>query len=244
MSGSVTVFVVSPDTRSERRYDLHLTVKQLKAKLESVTGIPAAAQRIALHGSEEEGEGTAPVGALSEDERPLGFYGLRDWQVLKVSDTSPPGVSLAGQFTDVSQVEKFELSEQEYAARRDTVLAYKQRNKLGRFAGDPQGASPSPPVEAPPPPGMAPGQRCEVALAPGALPRRGAVRFVGPTEFGSAPGVWVGVQYDEPVGRNDGSVDGTRYFSCPAPYGGFVRPEKVRVGDFPPVDLDEELEEM
>ena len=32
MSGVVNVFVVSPDTRSERRLDLHLTVQQLKVR--------------------------------------------------------------------------------------------------------------------------------------------------------------------------------------------------------------------
>lgn len=40
MPSIVNVFVVSPDTRSERRFDLHITVEQLKAKLELVTGIP------------------------------------------------------------------------------------------------------------------------------------------------------------------------------------------------------------
>ena len=29
-SSTATVFVTSPDTRSERRYDLHITVEQLK----------------------------------------------------------------------------------------------------------------------------------------------------------------------------------------------------------------------
>lgn len=32
MSGIVNVFVVSPDTRSERRFDLHITVQQLKVR--------------------------------------------------------------------------------------------------------------------------------------------------------------------------------------------------------------------
>jgi tubulin-folding cofactor B len=49
-------------------------------------------------------------------------------------------------------------------------------------------------------------------------------------------GYWVGVQFDEPVGRNDGAVKGKRYFTCSAGYGGFVRPDKVRAGDYPEID--------
>lgn len=43
------------------------------------------------------------------------------------------------------------------------------------------------------------GDRCEVE--PGE--KRGVVKFVGQAES-LAPGFWVGVQYDEPLGKHDG----------------------------------------
>lgn len=48
-------------------------------------------------------------------------------------------------------------------------------------------------------------------------------------------------QYDEPVGKNDGSIKGHRYFTCPQGYGGFVRPALVTTGDLPPHDDDFEF---
>jgi len=60
-------------------------------------------------------------------------------------------------------------------------------------------------------------------------------RYVGTVE-GLPAGWWIGVHFDEPVGKNDGSVRGKRYFECPASHGGLVRPDRVRVGDFPEID--------
>ncbi|KAJ7614630.1 tubulin-folding cofactor B [Mycena polygramma] len=233
MSGVLNVYVVSLDTQSERRIDPHLTVAQLKNKLELITGVPVANQAISIQTSLDD---PTLVATLSDDARPLGYYGLRDWHVLKVDDTNP-STSLTGQLTDVTQVDKFELSDTAYAERTDSVLAYKQRNKVGRFA--PQDETSKPTVEVK----IDVGSRCEIESTEPGLSKRGTVRFVGATKFGTGEGIWVGVEYDEPMGKNDGSVKGERYFSCRPNYGAFVRPEKVKVGDYPveEIDLDEEM---
>ncbi|KAM8894837.1 kinesin-like protein KIF13B isoform 4-T4 [Spinachia spinachia] len=55
--------------------------------------------------------------------------------------------------------------------------------------------------------------------------KAGTVRYVGVTQF--AGGVWVGVELDTPVGKNDGSVGGHRYFQCKLGYGVLVRPDRL-----------------
>ncbi|OJJ81514.1 putative dynactin [Aspergillus glaucus CBS 516.65] len=63
-------------------------------------------------------------------------------------------------------------------------------------------------------------------LSPGSvvlLPdgKRATVRYVGNTRF--AAGDWIGLELEEPAGKNDGSVRGERYFDCEQDYGVFVR---------------------
>lgn len=99
MSTIVNVFVVSPDTQSERRFDLHITIQQLKVlifllyhltvldpfsshpqtKLELVTGIPVQNQRISIQNDQGE-----TIAQLSDDTKQLGFYGLTALQTLNV----------------------------------------------------------------------------------------------------------------------------------------------------------------
>jgi len=50
-----------------------------------------------------------------------------------------------------------------------------------------------------------------------------SVRFLGQTDF--APGLWVGVELCRPVGKNDGSVGGLRYFDALQDFGLFVKPK-------------------
>lgn len=53
----------------------------------------------------------------------------------------------------------------------------------------------------------------------------GYVQFLGETQF--APGQWAGIVLDEPIGKNDGSVAGVRYFQSDPLRGIFTRPSKL-----------------
>lgn len=139
------------------------------------------------------------------------------------------------------------MPEEEYEKKTDSVLAWKKSQKLGRF--DPNApsleqakiASFAREIEAR---GIAVGKRCRVG---GDDARRGVIKYVGEVkEIPGGLGAWVGVQLDEPVGRNDGSIGETRYWGQPSQlkHGVFVRPERVEVGDYPAMDDLEDLEEI
>jgi tubulin-folding cofactor B len=166
-------------------------------------------------------------------------------------------------FTDTSSVEKYQMPETQYEQLSDTVLAWKKKQKLGRFDPNAKSAKEmaeerrSKDEEEIKRRAIEVGMRCRVGRDD---TRRGIVRFVGEIvglggerEAGCR---WVGVELDEPVGRNDGSakieVEGgalksKKVFECKDKFGVFIRPEKVEVGDWLPLDdleVDEDMEEI
>ena len=57
--------------------------------------------------------------------------------------------------------------------------------------------------------------------------RTATVRFIGSAHF--AGGDWVGVELDDASGKNDGAVQGERYFDCEPAHGMFVRPGVTKI---------------
>lgn len=103
----VSVFVSSPDTHSERRFDSDLTVGQLKVsaflpttwssgrgdarstaaltrqdKLFPITGILQQYQVLSLYQSSESQQ---PLAALNDDNQTLAAYGVKEFNCIKVS---------------------------------------------------------------------------------------------------------------------------------------------------------------
>lgn len=139
------------------------------------------------------------------------------------------------------------MPDDEYEKKTDSVLAWKKTQQLGRF--DPNAPDHvqarldafSAEVEQK---GIVVGKRCRVG---GDDSRRGVVKYIGDVaEIPNGAGHWVGVHLDEPVGKNDGSIAGTRYWGeeSPMKHGVFVRPERVDVGDYPAMDDLEDMEEI
>ncbi|KAL2007149.1 hypothetical protein VTN00DRAFT_8587 [Thermoascus crustaceus] len=245
---------------TERRITPTWTISQLKVKLETMTGIPPGSQRLRLKAPGK------PDQWVEGEERTIGEWGLGRGCEIEVHDTRPP--SARPNFTDLSAVEKYTLPTSTYESLPNSVLAWKKAQKLGRF--DPNAQSPEELMRAQAEKDEAEVKKRGITISaraiilPSSPPhiRRGTIRFVGPvptipfpglksksaeeadTESSSGPlPIWVGIELDEPTGKNDGSVGGKRYFSCPDKTGVFVKPDKVKVGDFPPLSLDDDLED-
>jgi len=228
------------------RFDLHTTVFDVKKRLALHNGTPPGDQKLYVK------DGDMIVGELDDDTRKIGFYSIQNGQTLHVVDTNPYSMSANGGLEDTSLVKKYEMSDEEYNKRKNTLRSYKRemlkkdpnfkfdwsqagKNGLNGVKGkENQGERTYPGPESVA--GMKVGNRCEVN--PGA--RRGEIMYIGEVKE-LLPGHWIGVKFDEPLGKNDGSVKGTRYFQCANRYGGFCRASNLQIGDFPEADLFADL---
>lgn len=215
------VFVDSENTSSERRVSPQWTIALFKTKMWPITGIPPGSQILSI--------------PYTSEEDLIESFNIEPLSVIKISDKRPAGQR--PNYTDDTNVNKFELTEEEYDGRSDSVRAFKKRNHLGRFDPD-AGTKEEMALAELNRSGVVVGARCRVE---GEADRRGIVRYVGQIPEIASGGLWIGVEYDEPVGKNDGSVKGVRYFEARDNFGGFLRPSKIQIGHFLPKDFDEEL---
>ncbi|KAH8279381.1 tubulin-folding cofactor B [Drosophila bipectinata] len=210
-----------------------LTVAELKSKLEILTGGCAGTMKVELY------KGDTCLSTLDNNNAQLGYYANCDGLRLHVID------SFANFSFDNATVEKFELTKDQYDQRTNSVRNYLKQNKLGKYNEEEMAqAEEKRRQQAEEMQKRAElcivGSRCEVTV-PGNPRRRGTIRYNG--ELDGKSGVFIGVEYDEPLGKNNGSVAGKAYFTCQPNYGGFVSPLSVTVGDFPKEEfnLDDEL---
>ena len=229
-------FVISNSRDSlttERPFPSTTTVGILKGKLELLTGIMMHEMKLEVYDERD-----TLCHTLEDDDQCISQLQLPGKPRLHVIDTTNKVINME---EELANVKKFEISDEEYAKRENSVRKFKEemmaqgisekkKHEEEREAAERQIAST-----------MKVGDRCEVRVE-GQSAKRGEVAYIGIVEF--KPGqMWIGVKYDEPVGKNNGTVQGKSYFECRSKFGGFVRPSFVSVGDYPPLD-DLDLDEF
>lgn len=220
----------------DRRFNRGMRIAELKGKLEMIMGAPPAFMDLELFSVSDQF-----LQKMDDNEALLGSYPVDDNCRIHVIDRS--GGQL-GEFNDVSKVEKFEISDQDYDKRTDSARAFMKKQQIGQYneeelAKKKEALAARNKEQEAAAEAISVGSRCKVQV-PGQPTRLGTVMYVGTTDF--KPGTWVGVKYDEPLGKHNGIVEGKQYFECENKYGAFVKPLNVTVGDFPEEDYD--LDEM
>lgn len=269
----------------EIRFDKHSTVSTLRAIIHQKSGTAPCFQHLRLRSSSYTDTVLTEIPPDSPfEQHPLGFFNLESGMNVHCVDLDPYSNSAHGRYEDVSLVEKYRMSDEEYDQRKGTLRDWERQQKardetftLAKHAREhrekheavrqhkqglplPEGwewddragtavrsetaeavttttTTTEGPAEYGPESvrGIQVGMRCQIN--PGG--RRGEVRFVGEADSVGSGGWWVGVRFDEPVGKGDGTApDGTRHFDAAGPgYGGFCRGKNVETGDFPEADL-------
>lgn len=222
---------------SERRFPANITVEQLKGRLELITGIDFAYQQLLLSEASDDGVNEQTRLIEVDGSSKLESLNIKDGSFLKVIDTRPSDRKVDFLRDEANDDERYTMSQKEYEERSDTVLAFKRQHKLGRFGDNSTALSvsdsltPNEKFD-----GLVVGARCRVT--PG--DKLGTVRYIGVVPQIPQPGIiWVGVEYDEPVGKNDGTLNDVRYFETMKKHGAFVRSFNVELGAFPSETYEE-----
>ena len=116
----------------ELRFDLNWNIAKCKDFLERKFGTSAADMRLQLQNTKGQ-----PVCNMADNEKTLGEYNPEQNYTVQVIDES--GQTIVNEFDDVSKVEKYEISEADYAKRDDTFRSFKERMEA---AGNPNFVKP------------------------------------------------------------------------------------------------------
>ena len=177
-----------------------------------------------------------PLGQYDEEKK-LSELGIEDYDTIHVTYLNPNGELVQNDIDDVSAVKKYEISEEDYLKRPDNLRDFKKKlmknPEYKKKVKESQGPTYEEEAKM-----IHVGNRCII----GDGTRRGEVKYVGKCkELGH--GFFVGILLDEPFGDNNGCIKGVKYFEAPDNYGIMVRPNYVKVGNYPPIDEFNEKED-
>ncbi|KAG7886353.1 hypothetical protein KL938_000006 [Ogataea parapolymorpha] len=227
MMDYINVFVTSDLTSSERRICLNWTIEFFKSRLELVTGVPTPDQKVWIYKSADAAEREE---ITAQGSQTLSTYQIRPHTRIHVDNTNTKSVlrELEAEFSN-SFGQLYVIDDEKYKQRRDSVLKWKMENCYGEF--DPRFQKKHS-LSAQEFENRAEllrvGQSCEVLN--GNTSKSGVIKFIGKVdEIDDGKSIWVGVELNLPLGKNDGSLQGKRIFDCEKNHGCFVKPSKIRL---------------
>lgn len=201
----------------ERRVNPSWSLAQLKDHLYPVLGVPPQYQSL----QSAQGPVVVPDQARIEEV-------LYDGADLFVHDTNPFGSAPIN--AAEGHVAKYQIDEETYLARPDNFRRFRQnleqQDPGGHFRRRNEQRQETRELMVAAAAALSVGERCEVVGG-----RRGQIRFVGEAP-GRKPGLWVGIDLDEPTGGNDSLP----LFESKPNSALWLRPDQVQQGDFPERD--------
>lgn len=289
VSQNTVIIDVTHSNLQQKHIEIRLsksdTLDELRTKIYRQTGTSLNHQHLHVYTDSSRDNLVCEIpSSLSGDRYKIGYFLPQHGMTIHVIDTNPHSISANRALEDVSLVQKFHLTEDEYnsrdrtlrkwkqeqteidpsftlqrhamrhAALQEAILCYKRGLPLPSgfiFDLESNQVIPAPLSkeedtvdleELYGPNSIAHailGQRCQIRVGE----RRGTIVWTGILHHDR--GHWVGIQLDEPTGKNNGTVQGVTYFTVDANCGAFVRGPQVEVGDFPVRDdiWDEESDD-
>ncbi len=104
-----------PNDFPDTRFKLNLTIEEVKNKIMFKVGTPVEYQQLSLKNN------GMIITEMDNNSSLLKEYNIMDGQEIHVTDNDPNSLSLDGGLTDVSQVSKYKMSDEDYNNRSGTL---------------------------------------------------------------------------------------------------------------------------
>jgi tubulin-folding cofactor B len=231
----IPLFVAVPQRKSsqpvELRFSLSDSITSIKERMYRVTGWSPASISLSLYRGNAL---LASIGEVNETSNTLGLYLPQPYDTLSVTCNDPSMVNtfdsnahsmpINSSGSQMLGVKKYEISDEAYSKLPNNAAKWKANLLTQKIF------SPDRPIQ------VESDSRHNYRFNiddrvmvvskndPENSPKA-TVKYVGPVHFAS--GEWVGISYDDPLGKHQGTIDQTRYFHTEQNHGSFVKPSNL-----------------